>query len=163
MLHHDGSVADAGRFGKDHHPAPDRARIGLPGLWFGIFGGPAAWSVQALANLAVSSHACYPRAVPLSAPVVPGLQGIVFATSLIAVIVCIAATSVAARNWRQSRHERQESTGLGQAHAPSAALAETGEGRTRFMALSGVIASATFLVACIAPLATVFVVAPCAG
>ncbi|MEO5816369.1 MAG: hypothetical protein ABIT20_13925 [Gemmatimonadaceae bacterium] len=58
---------------------------------------------------------------------------------------------------------RQESTGVGQAHAPSTALAETGEGRMRFMALSGMIASATFLVACVAHAATVFLVAPCAG
>jgi len=145
------------------HPAPDRVRVSLPALWFGIFGGPFAWSLQTLVNLPVASHGCFPRLEPLDHPVIGNVSGITFIVSLFAVLACLAATSVSARTWSRTRGEHQESAGSGRHHDAATALAETGEGRTRFMALSGILASLTFLVLTIVQAASIFLVSPCAS
>lgn len=144
------------------HPAPERARVSSPALWFGLLGGPVAWSVQTLINLVVAAHGCFPQLEPIGSPVTP-IRGIAFVVSLLAVIVCLAATAVAARSWTRTRHEQHEAAGRGGSHAPAAALLETGEGRTRFMALAGVLTSVTFLIVSAVHAAAVFIVLPCAA
>jgi len=145
------------------HPAPERERASLGALWFGFFGAPAAWTVQVLVNLALASHACFPALFPLAAPVTGGLRVITFAVSLVAVAVGTAATVVAWRTWRRTRGEHQHASGRGREHAPGSALLETGEGRTRFMALAGVLTSVTFLLVSILNTAAIFLVGPCAA
>ena len=145
----------------DPHPAPARHQAPLSVLWFGFLGAPAAWSVQMVVNLAVAAHACYPRLTPLQSPAVAGLRGIAFGVSLAALIVCLASTAVAWRTWWRTRDEHQARSGRAQEHNPGTALAETGEGRTRFMALSGVLASIMFLIGTIVSLATILLVSPC--
>jgi len=81
--------------------------------------------------------------------------------SLLALAVCVAGTVVAWRAWRHTREEHQQGTGRGQHHEPGAALLETGEGRTRFMAFAGVLTSVTFLVVSAANTAAIFLVSPC--
>jgi len=142
------------------HPAPERGHVALPALWFGIFGAPAAWSVQTLVNLSVASHACYPRLFPLTAPITSA-RGIVFAVSLFALVTCLAALAVATRSWRRTRGEHHAATGRAREHDRGTAALETGEGRTRFMALSGVLTSLLFLVASLVHTASVFLVRPC--
>ena len=133
-------------------------------LWFGLAGAPAAWSVQTLLNLPISAHACFPRSFPLEAPATGSLRGILFVVSIGAAIVSIAALAAAARGWRLTREEHQSRAGKGSRHGEGTALAETGEGRTRFMAAAGVLTSLTFLFVSIAQTAVVFLVAPaCAG
>jgi hypothetical protein len=90
-----------------------------------------------------------------------GLRGIAFVVSLAALAVCVAATGVAVRMWWRTREEHQQGTGRGRQHRPSAALLETGEGRTRFMALAGVLTSVTFLVVSAVNTAAIFLVSPC--
>ena len=145
------------------HPAPARVRVSLAALWFGIFGGPVAWSVQTLINLPVASHGCFPRLEPLDHPVIGNVSGITFVVSVFAILTCLAATAVSVRTWLRTRGEHQESAGSGRHHDAATALAETGEGRTRFMALSGVLASLTFLVLTIVQTASIFLVSPCAS
>ena len=144
------------------HPAPSRGHIALPALWFGLFGGPVAWSVQTLVNLPVASHGCYPTLSPLEAPIT-GVRGIAFFVSLLALVVCVAAAAVSFRSWLRLRGEHQQGSGRGSEHTPAAALAETGEGRTRFMALCGVLTSLTFLVLSLVHTAAIFLVSPCAS
>lgn len=143
------------------HPAPERGRVALSALWFGLFGGPLAWSAQTLVNLTIASHACFPRLTPLSTPTTGGLRGIVFVVSLAALATCVAAVIVALRAWSLTRGEQQGQSGQASGHAQSSALLETGEGRTRFMALAGLLTSLTFVVVIAAHAATVFMVAPC--
>ena len=153
----DGTVARTG------HPAPARGRVSLSALWFGLFGAPAAWSVQTLVNYTVAAHGCYPRLVPLASPVTGALRGIVFGVSLAMLVVGGAATGVAWRTWRATREEHQGSSGRADRHDMRTALLETGEGRTRFMALAGVLTSLTFVIVSLAHTAVVFLVPPCAG
>jgi len=143
------------------HPAPARGRVGAGALWFGLAGGFVAWSLMTLANLSVASHSCYPQLFPLVQPSVPGTRGITFGISLVAIVVCVAATATSWRSWRATREEHQETTGAGKAHAPEHALLETGEGRTRFMALAGVLASGTFVLVSLVHAASIFLVTPC--
>lgn len=145
------------------HPAPERGRVPLSLLWFGFLGGPAAWSVQALVNTSLAAHACYPHLTPLAAPIARGLRGLTFAVGVAAVAVCVAAAVVAWRTWSRTRGEHQQGSGRGREHEPSSALLETGEGRTRFMALAGVLTSLTFLVVTVADAAAILLVTPCGG
>jgi hypothetical protein len=145
------------------HPAPARSQVRSSVLWFGLFGGPVAWSVQTLVNLPVASHACYPRLFPLNAPAIGGLRGIVFLVSLLAVIVTLAATASALRAWRFTRHEHQQSSGKANKNRPEASALETGEGRTRFMAVAGLLTSITFVLVTLVHLSAVFLVTPCAA
>jgi hypothetical protein len=146
---------------RDGHPAPARSRVPLSALWFGFVGGPAAWAVQTLVNTPLSAHSCYPRLTPLSSPTTGGLRGIEFVVSLVALVVCLAAAAVAWGTWWRTRQEHQQGTGRGRQHQPGSALLETGEGRTRFMALAGVLTSVTFLVVSAMNTAAVFIVSPC--
>ena len=142
------------------HPAPERARASLAVLWFGLFGAPAAWTAQTLVNLPVAAHACFPRLEPLAVPTLD-VRDIVLVVSLAAVVTAALALLVAWRAWTRTRHEHHAGSGAGQAHPHDAALLETGEGRTRFMALAGVLTSATFLLVTLLHGATLLLVRPC--
>lgn len=145
----------------DPHPAPARGSVPLSTLWFGVVGGPAAWSVQTLVSTAIASHACFPNLTPVSSPAIGGLRGITFAVSVVALLLCVASVLVAWRTWWRTREEHQSKSGRAQEHSPETALAETGEGRTRFMALSGVLTSITFLIVTGINTASIVVVTPC--
>jgi hypothetical protein len=145
----------------EEHPAPARRDAALSALWFGFVGAPAAWSVQTLVNLSLVSHSCYPRLTPLASPATGGVRGIAFTVSLVALAVCLAAAFVSWRTWWRTREEHQRGSGRAQQHQPSSALLETGEGRTRFMALAGVLTSVTFLVVSALHMSTIFLVSPC--
>lgn len=147
----------------DEHPAPERHRVTPVALWFGLLGAPAAWSAQTLANLSISSHACFPRMTPLEAPATGALRGILFVVCIAAIIVGVAALAAATRGWRLTRQEHQSVAGKGSQHDQGTALAETGEGRTRFMAAAGVLTSLTFLFVSVAQTAVVFLIAPPCG
>jgi hypothetical protein len=145
------------------HPAPARNDVSPGLLWFGLAGGPAAWTIQTLVDLSLTSHGCYPRLFPLAAPILAGLRGILATVSLAALLVCIVAAFAAIRTWSQTRHEHQANSGAGEKHGPSTALLETGEGRTRFLALSGVMTSIVFTIAVLAHTVSIFIVGPCGG
>lgn len=156
------SAAMSDRSASAGHPAPARTEVRGSALWFGIFAGPAAWSVQTLVNLSVASHGCYPRLEPLDSPVT-SVRAIAFTLSIGAIVVCLLALAVSSRSWSRSRGEHHRATGKASAHDPSTTLMETGEGRTRFMALCGVLTSATFLVLVLVHTAAVLWLVPCAG
>ncbi len=145
------------------HPAPSRARVHVAALWIALGVAPAAWGVQTIANLSLSSHACYPRLVPLDTPILSSLGTMLFAISVGAVLAAAFATVLAVRNWRASRDEQQQHSGAASASSPGEALAETGEGRTRFMAFAGVLASSTFLLACTIQIVSIILITPCAA
>lgn len=146
------------------HPAPERHRVSPLALWFGLAGAPAAWSVQTLIDLPMSSHACFPSLFPLQVPATGALRGLLFVVGVGAIIVSVAALVTAARSWQRTREEHQSGAGKGSRHGHGTALAETGEGRTRFMAAAGVLTSLTFLFVSVANTAVVFlVIPPCGG
>ena len=136
------------------HPAPARHRVSLGALWFGLFGAPAAWSIQMLTDYSTNAHGCFPRMYPLGSPAMGAarMSLVLWLVSAAAIAIGAAALVVALRNYLATRHEER-----GEAHE----LLEVGEGRTRFMALSGVMLSALFLLASLAHAASMLMLANC--
>lgn len=92
-------------------------------LWFGLFGAPAAWSLQLMAGYALTAHGCFPASAPRVVPTFGGLWIAVLIISLAALGLAIAAEATAWRSWRVASTER-----------------------TRFMALAGMMLSGLFLI-----------------
>lgn len=136
------------------HPSPGRNAVSLGALWFGVFGGPVAWSIQEIADYATNAHDCFPRMVPLASPLLGAdrMWTILGVVSGAAVLLAVAALLVAIHSYRATRSESG-----GDSHD----LLEVGEGRTRFMALSGSIMSALFLLATLVHAATLLMVSAC--
>ncbi len=107
------------------------------------------------------SMRCRPSSARISPADVP-VRGVAFLVSVVAIIVRIAATFVAIHAWRSTRHEQQSSSGDASGHAPRHTALEIGEGRTRFMALAGIMTSMTFLLVSVVRCSAVFVIGPCA-
>lgn len=129
------------------HPAPQRERVGPVSVAFGLTGAPLAWIGLSLVNYGVASQDCTP---PMASR-----AGIVLGVTVaLAVVVALAALWTAWRAWRRSHAEQaggQERT------------MEVGEGRTRFLALCGVITSLGFLLGIAFALLPLLMVPSCAG
>jgi hypothetical protein len=108
--------------------------------------------VVVIAGFAVTAHGCYPRSIPLADSVIGGMRVIAIIITAIATAVSVAAGVVSLGSWRRTSSEM-----AGQKHA----LLEVGEGRTRFMALSGVLVSALFLLAIVLNFLSIAFVPPC--
>lgn len=111
-----------------------------PSLWalaFAWLGAPAAWAAQLLLGYGLAAHACFPKAVPLAAPPDP-LWPWLAAISVLCIGLGLAACALAFRNWQVARQE-----GPGTHHR----LLDVGEGRTRFLAMWGLLTSLMFLTA----------------
>jgi heme/copper-type cytochrome/quinol oxidase subunit 2 len=134
------------------HPAPAAHTIGLGALWFGLFGAPLAWSAQLLLNYGLVAHACFPASIPRTAPMFDALWVVVLIASLAAAIVAVLALSTAIRGWRRTREEHP---------GGHEALLERGEGRTRFMAIAGILLSTIFLFGIVMNTLPLFLVSPC--
>ena len=139
---------------RQSHPSPHRHRVGRWAIWFGLLGAPLAWSLQELVNVSVAGFACYPHDVPLAMPLWPHLKGISAWVEVVALIVCVAACIVSVASWRRSRDEKP-----GDAHQ----LLGSGDGRTRFMSMTGMLASALFLIATALATMNLAGVPPCGG
>ena len=111
------------------------APVPLPRLWFGLFGAAAAWAVQLIANYAIVAHACYPATVPLTRPVIASAHGLAIAISVACLLVAASAILVARGSVRQTRAASRSAP----AHPVDAQ-----HGRTRFMAVAGLIVSVLF-------------------
>jgi hypothetical protein len=117
------------------HPSSGRHQVSLAALWFGLFAAPVVWSLQLLLLYPAVAHACFPRDRPLAVPLL-STDPLVLLVSIVALAVATAAGLIALRSWRSTRAEQ---------HAGEEHLLETGEGRSRFMALGGMLLSGLFL------------------
>jgi hypothetical protein len=136
------------------HPSPAREDVGLASLWFGLGGGAAAWSVLTIVNYAIAAQQCYPRMAPLALPMIGtrNLSTVLLAVSGVAILIAVVATIVAFISWRRTSHESGGDTHW---------ALDTGEGRTRFMAVSGLMTSAVFLLAIIVETMSIVTVHAC--
>ncbi|MGE5537544.1 MAG: hypothetical protein ACM30I_02930 [Gemmatimonas sp.] len=118
------------------HPSPRRARADGRVVAFGLLGAPFAWALAHVVTYSVAAVVCYPGHEPRA-----GIGGLGWVTPPLlfvyaAGLVIAAAAGVAARRaWAASREE---------AHGHAGHAAEIGEGRTRFMALWGLMTSGVF-------------------
>ena len=148
------------------HPAPARGDASTGALWFGIFAGPAAWSIQTLVNYAMAAHGCYPALYPRDTPSFGGMWITALLVSIAAVGVSVAAGAFSYREWTRTRGElgsadTRPRVGPSEAPPDVGSALEVGEGRTRFMAMSGILTSLVFVVASALHGLTLFLVSPC--
>lgn len=136
------------------HPAPHRERVNPWAVWFGLLGAPLAWGAQLLINSALGAHGCYPHDVPLAVPVWSDMRQVMLGVEVAAILVCAAALLSAWFTWRRARHEKQ-----GSGHH----VVEAGDGRTRFMAMAGLMTSLLFLAGAGFACINVILVPACAG
>jgi hypothetical protein len=139
---------------KIDHPSPHRGRIGVFALLFGMAAAPLAWDVQLLVSVSLSGHACYPRNTLLRSPLWSGTWPILLVVSMAGIVIAIAGGFVAYRSWLGTLDERP-----GSAHH----LLESGDGRSRFMAMFGMLGSALFLVALVFGAVALYLVPLCGG
>lgn len=130
------------------------ATVGLAPLWFGLLGGPVAWTLQLLIDYPLVAHYCFPDAARRIVPTIDSLHLLVSIVSLLALAVAIAALLAASRNWRGSGGEfGSERSELTEAAPPP--------GRVRFMALGGILASSLTIVGIVIHGGFVLALAPC--
>ena len=120
------------------HPSPHRDRVGLTALWFGIAAAPLAWDLQLLFGVSLAGRVCFPHADPLNQLLWNGVPSLLIAINIAAFLMAGWGGMVSWRSWQRTREERP-----GSAHD----LMDLGDGRSRFMAMCGVIISGLFLAA----------------
>jgi hypothetical protein len=122
------------------HPAPQRERIGAFALLFAVLAPPLAWSIHLIVNFAFSSHACFPAAEPLNMPLAQfhWLWGLLITIDIVSIAIGAVSIALAYRVWTDTLEERAES---------GPPLMEAGEGRTRFLAIWGILIGAGFVLA----------------
>lgn len=137
-------------------PSPHRTRVGLTILLLGLIGGPGAWIAQLLASYIVASRVCYPHDQPLHGIGAESalIWSLLLAINVAALVIALLCASVSYRSWRATRAEQPGST----SH-----LLEVGEGRTRFIAVVGMLAGLGFCLAILFDTVALFVVPPCIG
>jgi hypothetical protein len=122
------------------HPSPYRDRVSLALLLFGVFAGPVAWSGQFAANYILAVDPCFLTRVVNTEPVLRGRSDwlAILIVNLVAALLAIAGGIISLRIWRISRHEQP---------GTASEAVETGEGRTRFLAIWGIMTGFGFLAA----------------
>jgi hypothetical protein len=139
-----------------HHPAPHRERVTLLELAFGLAAGPVAWFVQFNAGYALASWPCFPTDHRMQVPIdgYAWSRPIMVAVMIAGVLIALAALWISWRNLQRTREERPG----GHRH-----LMDTGTGRTRFLALWGVMLSIGFALASVVTGVAFAVLPRCAG
>ena len=119
----------------------------LKTLAFGLFAGPVMWSIQELVSYSLAAQACYPGSAPLREPLIGGVGVFVALTTLVALVIAIAALLVSLRSWRAAGS-------VSELEAPD-------ESRIRFLSLAGILVSALFILAIALNGVPVLLLSPC--
>jgi hypothetical protein len=138
------------------HPAPQRQRVSGLELAFAVAGGPVAWFLQFNAGYALASWPCFPGDHRMQLP----MDGyawsfpVMVAAMIAGVIIALTALWV---SWRALRKTRDEGPG------DHRHLLEAGTGRTRFLALWGVVLGSGFAIASLITGVAFILLPRCAG
>ena len=120
------------------HPAPAREQVSTFWLLAGFAIPPAAWIVEMLLGTGIASNAC-PLTGGLRHPAAFVGEGkLLVAITAVCLAAAIASGLMSRHHWLQVRHEKNDSE---HSHLT------IGEGRTRFLALAGMVNAATFATA----------------
>ncbi|MBV8404319.1 MAG: hypothetical protein JO203_08995 [Gammaproteobacteria bacterium] len=139
-----------------HSPAPHGGHVGTAQIAFAVVAGPLAWFILVCAGEALASEPCFPGSHRYATPL-PGLRWTWPALIALLVLCALVAFAAFAVSWRMYRVTRAEEAGR------RAGLLDEGVGRTRFMALWGLLYGAGFCVATLLSLAAYIALPRCAG
>jgi hypothetical protein len=139
-----------------HSPAPEGNRTSAGQMAFAIAAGPLAWFILVCAGEGLASEPCFPGGHRYPAPLV-GLQWTWPALIALLILCGLVAFAAFALSWRMYRATRSEEGGR------HSGLLDEGVGRTRFMALWGMLFSGGFFIATLFSLASYIALPRCAG
>lgn len=122
----------------ENHPSARRRETSLPVLLYGLIAAPCAWITAQVFCSGLASRACHPKYEPLATPAFLGASAAHAAALFLAVLICCSGAILAYRAWKRTQGEHR---------GGSQTLLEVGEGRSRFMALAGLLTSLGFLLA----------------
>jgi len=134
------------------HPAPQRARAPCAALAFGLLAAPIGWALHLLVNYSIAGNYCAGTALTAATTGSDDTISAIFLVDLMAVVLAIAGAYIAFELWERTRQETE-----GSAHH----LVQSGEGRTRFLAMCGVLTSILFGLAVIFDVIGVMAGPPC--
>jgi hypothetical protein len=139
-------VIAAARVQPPADPAPSQHLVSLWRLWFGLFAAPAAWAIQLISNYALLAHFCFPADKPLAAPTFSGVRVAAITISAALLLVALTALFVANRARHATHSETRNEKGQGERQREREKNgADVGHGRTRFMAMAGILVSGIFI------------------
>jgi hypothetical protein len=140
------------------HPAPERNRAGLATLFFGLLAGPIAWAARLLFNYGIATHSCFPGSTPMIGAARQWVRITFISIDAAAIVIAGSAALVSYRAWNRKRR-----TVSGDIEAPEQAweLIQIGEGRTRFLAIWGMMTGVGFALALVFDLMSPWVVPLC--
>jgi hypothetical protein len=134
--------------------SPYRRRGGALMMLFGLLGAAAAWILQTEIGETLAAQACFPHRTALAAPQWSWLMSALDVMSIVALLIGAAGVWVAWRGWRVTRAPRPD---------PAPPVSDPGAGRTRFLAMAGLMLSLLFLVGLVATGLAVLLVSPCSA
>lgn len=149
MAKHNKATFDVGR------PSPDRERVGRFTLYLGVLLAPLAWILQLVIGFEVANRACFAPGIPEKTPmtVPPWLETALTTTNIVALIAAALAIAICLRSMRRTGTKRHPRGAGG--------MLNVGEGRTRFLAVFGLLTSVLFFVAIAFNTASLFLVPLC--
>ncbi|HVX75538.1 MAG TPA: hypothetical protein VHB49_05385 [Bradyrhizobium sp.] len=106
-------------------------------LAFATLAPPLAWSVHLVASYALASYSCFPDGTPQASPSFDGLRSLLIAIDIVTMAIAVVAIVISYWNWTKISEE------MAVTQSP---MMETGEGRTRFLAIWGLLIGVGFLV-----------------
>lgn len=121
-----------GQRGDQEHPSPHRGNVSLLALWSGLMLAPGMWFLALSIETPLLSQACYPRDEPRLGPL-PMLSTVVLVVDLVSLAAALIGFVIAWRTWHKTKQEKP---------GPGQNLIASGEGRSRFMAMAGMLTSA---------------------
>ncbi len=117
------------------HPGPQRERTHQGSLWFSLLAPPLGWAAHLLVNYSIAGQNCVGGIDIREMPQANGRLTAILLIDLAATLLAIVAGYIAFQRWLDTRTEK----GGGAHH-----LVHSGEGRTRFLAMCGMLTSALF-------------------
>ena len=144
-------MAEAATFG---HPSPGKDGATIMALILGFFGGPFAWTGQLLVSYGLTSYACYPGPTPRDA-LLPGWWLLSPGLTVLGVASLGIALAALVASWRTYARTRAEMQGR------MNDLLDVGEGRSRFLALCGLLTSGAFAVVIVFDTVSLYLLPPC--
>ncbi len=125
-------MANAGNVIRFARSGPPPRQVSKPLLLLLLAAPPLAWGLHLVINYAFASQVCFPGWTPRgNAAGVGWLWPLLIAIDLAALAACVAAAVLSLRSWRDAPHDYPLDQEL-----------ETGEGRSRFLGLWGLLTGA---------------------
>jgi hypothetical protein len=139
-----------------HHPAPHADRVALGESFFGLCGGPVAWFLQLCTLYALADQPCFNSSQRALQPLAK-YSWTSMAMGIVAIVALLIALAAFLSSWRAYQRTSEEQPG------GRDALLEIGAGRTRFLALWGMVFGAGFAITIVANAVGQTVLPRCAG